>query len=198
MSALYRPPYDSPIEDRFARYFCSYASSDVMFEAQVVTETLCGRFILDFVITVDGRKIAVECDGKEFHNESRDEWRDAMILGESHVDVIYRIRGADLHYRIEDVFWVLASLEPVMFESRAIAKLRTIASDEALQRQFLQTEDLHTVRYPHEQVFLMIEGRSNIIPSGQRRFWRTAYEYAASLKGGPLDEVIKSYRGQRN
>lgn len=199
MSALYRPPYDSPIEDRFAQYFCSYASSDVSFEPQVEVLTLCGRFIMDFVITdAKGTLIAIECDGKEFHNESRDEWRDAMILGSGHVDAIYRIRGADINYRVEDVMWILGSLEAGLFDSRAMAKLRTIASDEVIKSQFVKTDDLHSVRFVEEQGFLMIESRRKVVPLGQRRFWKTAYEYAVSLGGGPLDEIMKSYRGRTN
>lgn len=51
-----------------------------------------------------GYRIGIECDGKKFHNASRDEWRDAMILGGEHLDVIYRLRGSDINFYIEDAF----------------------------------------------------------------------------------------------
>lgn len=80
---IYQPPYDSPIEDAFAYYFVmKYAAEDVDLTTQVEASTICGKFRLDFVLCArEGFRAGVECDGKDFHNPSRDEWRDAMILG---------------------------------------------------------------------------------------------------------------------
>lgn len=164
---------------------------------QVPVNTICGLFILDFLITTpNGHRIGVECDGKEFHNESRDEWRDGMILGGAHVDTIYRLRGADIHHRIEDVLLVLCSLEPGLFNIRARAKLRTLASEEALRMSANPDEDVYSAFIASEGGMgtLRIEARRRIIPLGQRRFWMTAYKFAVAHNGGNLDDLIATYR----
>jgi hypothetical protein len=71
---IYNPPYDSPIEDRFAENLVKYLRDDVDLSTQVECKTICGDFHLDFLITSgNGAKVAIECDGKEFHDSYRDE-----------------------------------------------------------------------------------------------------------------------------
>jgi hypothetical protein len=200
MPVTYSPPYDSPIEDAFARHFSEYASESINLATQVHVTTICGLFILDFLITTsNGHRIGIECDGKEFHNESRDEWRDGMILGEAHVDTIYRLRGADINHRIEDVLLVLCNLEPGLFNSRARAKLRTLASDEALQMSANTEQDVYSALIASESEMgtLRIEARRRIIPLGQRRFWMTAYKFAVAHNGGNLDDLMATYRANK-
>jgi hypothetical protein len=131
---IYDPPYDSPIEERFAWVCAKWLRTGVKFEKQVPLETPWGKFRIDFVITsLDGRRIAVECDGRDFHDPARDRWRDAIILGEAMVDVIWRFTGADLHYVAEDCVFVLSTHEPGIFSERGVVNLRLLATDEARQ-----------------------------------------------------------------
>lgn len=199
MSEIYSPPYDSPIEDAFALHYARYSSDVVELISQYRTDTLCGRFIVDFVIEDEnGYRIGIECDGKEFHDDSRDEWRDAMILGEGHLDVIYRLRGGDIRYCIEDVLYLLAELEPSIFGSRAVANLKVLASSEIQQLQKNRQLDSFFIQYRNggDAGTLRVEARRRVVPLGQRRFWQTAYEYAVSRGGGRLDAVIEKYRGR--
>lgn len=125
----YEPPYDSPIETIFARNADKYFHNEVRLEKQVHVQTLGGKFILDFLATGNGRKVAFECDGKEFHDETEDEWRDAMIMGTGKVDEIYRLRGKDLVYRIEDCFYVISKKTPEIFSERGLINLETLTSE---------------------------------------------------------------------
>ena len=85
---------ESPIESEFLGALRKYAAGGLQLETQVEVVTICGKFRLDLVAVFEnGRRVAFECDGKEFHKPSRDEWRDAMILGKGFVDCIYRLRG---------------------------------------------------------------------------------------------------------
>ena len=71
----YNPPYDSPIEDTFAREISKHWHKETNIEVQKSVHTLCGEFRLDFMITLkNGQRIGIECDGKEFHDKSRDYW----------------------------------------------------------------------------------------------------------------------------
>ncbi len=199
MPALYSPPYDSPIEDLFAYNAIKYLADDVELTTQVPINTICGRFVLDFVaVSPTAGKIAIECDGKEFHEESRDEWRDAMILGCGFVDVIYRLRGSDIHYHIEDLLYLISRRDPNVISERGAINLASLATAEA--KSFIakgQHNEIHCIQYSSadgEQGRLRMEVRRTAIPAGQRRFWQAAYAYAQSIGGGKLDDVIASYR----
>jgi len=96
-SPIYNPSYDSPLEDIFAFNIVKYLDHGVSFRPQVEVNTICEVFRVDFMVQAPGgKKIVFECDGKEFHDAFRDEWRDAMILGAGEADIIYRLRGSTL------------------------------------------------------------------------------------------------------
>lgn len=194
----YKPPYDSPIDDLFAQHFLRYAAAGISFEPKYPAHTLCGIFVVDFLIADgNGRRIGIECDGREFHDLSRDEWRDGMILGEEHLDAIYRFRGQDLHHAWEDVMYFLCSMEPTVFACNAPRNLQVLSSEEV--RKSMQ--DLHREFYsfgsPRDsESFCNFHAfaRRRDSPGDRRYFWQTAYRFAASVGGGPLDEVMQRFR----
>jgi hypothetical protein len=199
MPPYYEPPYDSPIEDQFAKRYVKYAGDAVVMLPQVQVKTICGTFIVDFVLTApDGYRVGIECDGKEFHEPSRDEWRDAMILGGNHLDAMYRIRGSDITYHLDDVLYLLSALEPSVFASRAMSSLEVLASPEIQKIDLRQDIDNYQVAYDGQDLVgaIHIEARRQHVPTGQRRFWQAAYQHATSLGGGELDAVIADYRAQ--
>lgn len=201
MPPLYEPPYDSPIEDTFAKFSEKYLSPDVALNTQVEVKTICGLFRLDFVATdSNGKQTGFECDGKEFHEKSRDEWRDAMILGSSNIDEIYRISGKEITYRIEDVFFVIPKWSPWLFDDRQKYNLSRIASEEVTKRSIEPEDMIFSVNYvdaenSHLNQF-RLEKRHKFIPKGKRQFWQSAFRYAESIGGGNLDEVMLQYRKQ--
>jgi len=201
MSILYEPPYDSPIEDAFAKYAEKYFSLDVALKEQVEVKTICGKFRLDFVVVgSNGKLTGIECDGKDFHEESRDEWRDAMILGTSNIDEIYRISGKEITYRIEDVFFALSKWSPWLFDDRQKYNLSRIASEEVTKRTIQPEDTIFSVNYVDDESNQLnqfwLEKRHKIIPKGKRQFWQSAFRYAENIGGGNLDEVMSQYRNQ--
>jgi hypothetical protein len=192
VAVFYLPPYDSPIEDRFVFHFENYAATDLELFPQVQVETLCGRFVLDFVArTPSGYRVGIECDGRDYHDPGRDEWRDAMILGDEHVDALYRIRGSDIHHVIHDVLFLMATFDSVLFLPRAPAKLAVEASDEAKRLALSDEKEQYFAHYSNSSDIgnLDLVVRRRAVPSGQRRFWASAYRHAKKLGGGQLDEV---------
>lgn len=115
--------YDSPIEDIFAWHCRKYLRDDIEFDSQVEIDTKHGKFFIDFVISTKDYKLAVECDGKDFHEGHRDEIRDAIILGEGHLDTIYRFRGSDLTYSPTECVWLMSVIDPIIFSRRGIVQL---------------------------------------------------------------------------
>lgn len=201
MPLLYEPPYDSPIEDTFAKYAEKYFRPDAIMNAQVEVNTICGLFRLDFVVIgLNGMRTGFECDGKEFHEESRDEWRDAMILGSRSIDEVYRIRGKEISYHIEDVFYATSIWSPWLFDDRQKYNLSRIASEEVVNQDINPEDTILSLNYVDSQNDQLnqfrLQKRHKNIPDGKRQFWQSAYRYAESLGGGNLDEVMLQYLNQ--
>ena len=114
---------DSPIEEIFARECPKYLDSGVSFDCQVEVGTKHERFRVDFVLE---ETIAVECDGRDFHNPFRDEFRDAILLGEGRFPTIYHFRGRDITYYPEDCLWLISLEYPVLFSERGRHQLNCL------------------------------------------------------------------------
>lgn len=198
----FNPPYESSLEELFAINVIKYLDDSVVFQKQVLVETICGQFRIDFVIDTGLKKVAIECDGKEFHDKSRDEWRDAMILGAGAVDVVYHLRGADLTYHLEDCLYIISKWESDIFSKRGIVNLEILATKEARAHEPQQGDTIVMIEYWQESkgidpLFISIMRNSKKIPHGQRAFWCSMYEFAKKCGDGNLDELIRKYKSQR-
>ncbi len=200
----YDPPYDSPLEDVFAWSLSKYVARDVTIFRQFEVPTACGKFRIDFVaVTPNGYRVAFECDGADFHEDSRDEWRDAMILGSGQVDSIIRLRGQDIFHRVNDVLLVASRWHPRIFSERAFHNLTCLASNRALMYDVSDDPFTAVISYPDESkvasspLHIRLFRRMRVNPSGVRRqFWQCAFRFATSNGGGNLDEVIREYRNR--
>lgn len=201
---FYEPPYNSPIEDIFAYNVEKYFRPEIDFQRQVEVHTICGRFVIDFVAHCGSQKVAFECDGKEYHEASRDEWRDAMILGAKAIDAIYHFQGKDLYYHIEDCLYIISKWNPELFSIRGLSNLQTLASD-TVQERILSCEPpkeearilLAYPLYSQREVtysYLKIVRRVQNVPEGKRSFWQYIFTFAKQSGGGNLDELIEKYR----
>jgi hypothetical protein len=132
--------YASPIEERFGYNIVKYLreacsreppfEGEVRFQEQHEARTKQGLFIIDFVVHYGDRRVGIECDGREFHDPIRDFCRDSVLLGENHIDAMYRFPGVALLRQIEDVLWFLAMCEPNLFSIAGRKNLETLASKE--------------------------------------------------------------------
>ncbi len=189
-AAYYDPPYESPIEDAFAWHLVKHLHPAVALLKQAPAPTICGNFRLDFRATVGGRTIGFECDGPDYHDEVRDECRDALILWSGHADVIYRLRGTDLHHRMNEVLGTLGDHEPALFSERGLRNVRHL-SREAIHRRVgsgmilveLAPEEGERRSFP-----LHIECRTR-----ELRFLSDFDEFAWSRGGGDLDATIRAF-----
>lgn len=122
------PPFDSPIEQIFAESCFKYFSHDVQVDKQVEIRSKHGIFRLDFLIQKDSKRIAIECDGKDFHDTLKDEIRDSILLGENHCDIVYHFRGSDLVYYPLDCIWLITVLDEYLFNERGLIQLQRLRS----------------------------------------------------------------------
>lgn len=129
---LYDPPYETPLEDELAWHLVKYLHRSVRLRSQVRVPTPCGVFWVDFVIEHRGRRIALECGAlDEDVDERQERFRDALIMGSAVFQTLYRFRGKDLFYHMEDVLFLLSRLHPELFTERGRINLERLASFEA-------------------------------------------------------------------
>lgn len=183
---------ESPIEEIFAWECQEYLDDSVSFESQVEVNTEHGQFRIDFMLTRASEKIAVECDGPDFHDFFRDEFRDAILLGEGHVPIIYHFRGKDIFHRTADCLRLLSIENPLLFSPRGRANLEHLCRlglDCELsvgENRIIHdpTEPLHRVWAIRRDIYQSI----NINPDWP--FWRKIYDFASHHPGASLDEMI--------
>lgn len=195
-SFIYNPPYDSPIENEFAYHLEKYIDPSVIVIPQYEIKTLCGTFRPDFFLRTNTTKIVIECDGKEFHSAYRDEWRDAMILGDSDIDAIYRITGAGIVYHLMDVFYIISKLDKNIFSERGRKNIKSLVSKEIKNFEPSKNETIFYLSGEGGFEYKLIKHHKNI-PKGRRQFWQSLYKYAKNKDGGNLDSLIEQYNFER-
>jgi very-short-patch-repair endonuclease len=207
MNTSYEPPYESPIEDILAWNIIKYLSDSTVLTKQVEFQTICGNFRVDFVAQNGRRRVGLECDGKDYHNEGRDEWRDAILVGSRLLDAIYHFPGKGIYYHIEGCLAALLVWEPQLFSERGRINLGLLARP-VVEQEGYQQESIMFIAYPEnaeERDWEEEEGnRRKGIPQGfnVRRtsnnahsiFWREIYEFAVTMGGGNLDMIITKWR----
>jgi hypothetical protein len=194
----YTPPFESPIEHEFAWAVVKYLGEECRFEKQVSFETFAGTFRLDFVATSPGgRRVGLECDGRQYHNLLRDQCRDAVLLWTDCVDVVYRIRGTDIINRLEDALAIIAGHEPI-FSGHGRLCLERLASFPAREKIGQMFERGMSVDYPpteydplERQLILWRHSRWVRERPG-RCYLRDFYDFAVEHPGR-LDSIIEAW-----
>ncbi len=133
---------DSPIEDQFLWAFMKVASPRVIVTRQVELETTLGKFRPDFLISrpEGGKKIVVECDGREFHEGPRDSRRDAAIVKSGAADRVYRLKGKDICWKIHELLELLGNCEPWILSERGRVNLATLTAPESNREEYLDAD----------------------------------------------------------
>lgn len=189
-----KPPYDSPLEEIFAEHCLKYLSPSVHAEKQLEVQTKHGVLRVDFRLSSSNRRVAIECDGKDFHNMYRDELRDAILIGEKHFDTVYHFRGCDLVYYPYDCIWLMSVLDKELFNKRSHLQLNKLSK---------LTFEINDQKAEEEESFLCNINPPNLFFWAFRRtddtvhkshtlnyFWKTLYRFACKYPRSSLDELL--------
>jgi hypothetical protein len=156
--------YESPLERLFAYHATKYLNPSVRLGAQITIQTVCGEYRHDFLLQHGQLNVAIETDGKAYHDPIRDLWRDSLILGTGTIDAIVRFSGTDLHRAPYDCLKMLAFWYPSLFSDRGhtnLDQLSARSTRRAIQKyrdgtpeayrefgHWLEEDDFPTVLYP--------------------------------------------------
>jgi very-short-patch-repair endonuclease len=119
---------ESPLEREFYRALWPWLSPDVKLELQAKALTRFGTFRFDFFFIGPARRVVVECDGTTYHDETRDEYRDAITIGYGHADEVIRFHSKQVFGRTLDCVWLLSAWHPWIFSKRGRITLEKLAS----------------------------------------------------------------------
>ena len=143
---------ESPIESDFLWHVSKFLKGNAPIETQYPVSTPNGRFRLDFLVAYRGCRIAFECDGKEFHKGLRDPVRDALLLSNNKVDVIYRFPGHDIAFNIYDVIYSITKFDPNIFSDRGQRNIEKLCSLGLLEHKFNSDREYHYYWYSASDV----------------------------------------------
>jgi hypothetical protein len=196
---VYAPPYATPLADAFAWHLVKYLAPGLRLHADVAGPalgTLTTR--LDFVVerrTPRGRRRVgfVWTPPADAPADAR--LHDAAAVGLDAVDVLYRLRPADVAHRLDDVLFLAAQWDDACFSERGRTNLRTLASPTArvcdpaaavttFRLDYAGAPDtaddlLGTGARP--PATLVVRRLSRRHPAG----WHPAYEHARATHGHP-------------
>jgi hypothetical protein len=192
-----RQKLESPLEEMFIHKFEKYLAPDVAIFPQFEVPTIAGTFRLDFLLTIADKKIAFECDGKEFHNEFRDEFRDGLILGTGTIDAIYRFRGKDLHTFLDDCIYLIYHFDKELFNNRyqlIFPQLISIDLKERLVERPLEYNEMTLLGYnaiTDEGIHVgWLELRLERRDKNKPGHWKVLYDFAKHNPGHNIDQLI--------
>jgi very-short-patch-repair endonuclease len=207
---LHEPPYDSPIENIFAYHIIKHLGEGAQFDRQVEIDTQCGTFRIDFVCTSGGRTVGFECDGQEYHEEARDRWRDALIMGTGRVNAIYRIAGRNIHYHIDQALYLISLYESMIFNERGLTNLRVFGEADKISVERSESNAILKYRWCPEKLKHLLDDQDlcdqawrpvslSIAISTDRRFherepdWHEKVQFACCHVGKSLEQIMNLF-----
>ncbi len=104
-------------DDLFTRKLMAGLSPAATVNRGPVLATPAGGIPVDLLVEADGRRIVVDYKNPDTFNETLDEWRDALILGNGLADSVYRFAGMDMEQFRDDCLFFMAASYPQIFRS---------------------------------------------------------------------------------
>lgn len=114
--------FDSPLEKDFFINVLKHIKNDVFIFYQFGV----GNYRLDYLIYDGDNKIAVELDGKDYHDKNRDSIRDKNILEETDIDYIIRFAGKSAFYNYNLCASIIEDHSGGFFNSKFLANNKNI------------------------------------------------------------------------
>ncbi|CAM0997977.1 DUF559 domain-containing protein [Rhodanobacter sp. Root179] len=167
-----RYAYESPPEESLGERISASLAPGVTFRTQAWVDTAAGPFRLDMLLVhPSGRSIAIEVDGRDFHDVNRDRWRTVFILCAGKAHVVYRIAASLICTNLVGVLAGLANAEPRFFDTTHAARWKGISGD---RWEFASAED---------DANDMDGEASDDGWSGQDGWWSSSRAFAVSFHG---------------
>jgi hypothetical protein len=165
-------------------------------------DTYCRTFRLDFYLQQGPVRIAIECDGREFHSR-QDQWkrdlaRDTLILGSGAVETIFRVEGKNIFHNLPDSLHLIGKYYPRLFTERGRQNLECLSSPTTrvveidTRMPFLE---LHYPLRPEDEGYCEAEAENESEKDFPWRIWLEAHSLWNTsyyhFKFGTLWEIVR-------
>lgn len=183
-SLFYDPPYDDPVHDAFAWHLVKYLQRGSGLRHHVAGPSVTDLDLsIDFVVEYEERRIGFMC-GASPEGHEHDRRCDALRMGRTAVDVLYRLRADDIEQHLHDALLLVAKWDADVFSERGHINLNTLATPEARAAKPRANQTTVTVRYEAAEsdrasAVLHMQRLSQSHPDG----WIPAYEQACEYVG---------------
>lgn len=183
---------ESPIERLAVDVLSRYAEGRAL-RTQVPMATPWGRYRVDVLLEGGSRgAVALELDGRGYHDACDDEWRDIALLAAGHVREVVRVPGSVVVRTMEDVAWFLAQRVPESFTKRGIANLERLVSAE-MRVAHERLEDIPwadiTWEHPEHSRVLLKVGRASLASP----YLQACAEHCRAAGGIPIARVRQEW-----
>lgn len=177
----FQQPYESPIEQLLLVKLGGHLARSVVVTTQVPFATRLGNFRVDALMALGDVRVALECDGKEYHDWRRDQFRDSMLLGEGHVTDVCRFTGSQI---VSDTFACIRAIAlwfPEFFTERGLEFCE-------VQRPWIDLDSVDAVSVGGR------DGRHTFFAfrrtQHERDMWRSYYRFVTSRNLASIDEAV--------
>ena len=177
---------ESPLEYELEWALTKYIPKGALITRQFKVPTYRGTFRVDLVIQTKQGLIGFECDGRDYHDWTRDIFRDAIILNYSKIESIYRIAGPDIYYRIATALYVIGRRVPSVFSEHGMKNLWALSES----REFAYTD------HDDEGIY----ARYTFIDEDEKQYDRKIYIRSLSRKHRDYSlmlAIAKTYRSAK-
>lgn len=208
---LYKYSYDSPIERILGELLAKCLPNRmVSIIPQLEINTTGGNFVLDFLLIAEGKKYAIECDGRGFHDYLHDLYRDGILLGERFIDGMIRFTGSDLTKYPHICLLFLSRIAPSLFYNQSLHALTINARNE----RWNETEDYDPEgknfyddffdegledsygEYEYGEFGMNIIYRNNRSTNYRKSLWYRAYTWSKEHEITNWELFVKGYKSR--
>jgi very-short-patch-repair endonuclease len=194
---------ESAIERLFMEEVVKYLENGTKIGQQFEYLTKIGKFRVDFIIRKDDTEYVVELDGKEFHDEQYDLWRDSFLLGEKKIKSIVRIKGKDITYSLNESLYFLSKTFPNTFSKRGKLNLSTLIEpknketiDKNIENNMFDCIDkfyLEKVELEHDEIKKYPSIEIKIKDLIKFTTWKKYYGFALKNNTYDIESLNKKY-----
>jgi very-short-patch-repair endonuclease len=181
---------ESPLEDMFWHFM---RKTDVDKWDAIEGQYKIGNRRLDALLVTNGRRIDIELDGKEFHQDERaDRERDQSLILDWGVDEVIRIPYASMMFASHATFKILAAWHPSLsICSPGNVYSAAEASEELNKLEYRQTE------YGHEEALDCLDTGAEVYDTATDGLaWALPFDaWRKRHRANPIKRLTREMRG---
>jgi hypothetical protein len=118
---------ESPIEHILLRELEKIVHPGAMLIANSWVSTRSHNYRVDFLLEHHGRRVAIEADGRRWHDLKADLRRDLEMVRSRQIQAVYRVNGTTIYHRVHHALGLISLAEPALFSIKGKLNLASLS-----------------------------------------------------------------------